>query len=125
MVFLPRGMWVHGRVNVYIGAVLQLDGSSSNWTVLMCNQMVRISITVAPLIAAPPPVNKVIFNSLKIMSCWQIYSMVSHLVHITSDRKVCALESGAALVCSVGSQHESEEIVHFQESTILHTIYGQ
>ena len=28
-------------------------------------------------------------------------------------------------VWSVGSQHESEEIVHFQESSILHTIYGQ
>ena len=26
---------------------------------------------------------------------------------------------------AVGSQHKSEEIVHFQESSVLHTIYGQ
>ena len=29
-----------------------------------------------------------------------------------------------SLQLSFGSQHESEEIVHFQESSLLHTIYG-
>ena len=45
MVFLQKGMWVHGRVNAYIGMVLQSDGSNSNQMVLMCNQMVKISLT--------------------------------------------------------------------------------
>ena len=46
MLFLPKEMRVHGRVHAYINAVLQSDGSSSNQTVLMCNWMVKISITI-------------------------------------------------------------------------------
>ena len=38
---------------MYINAVLQSDGSSSNQMVLMCNQMVKISITFPLLIKMP------------------------------------------------------------------------
>ena len=43
----------HTKFNVYIDVAMQLDGSSSNQTVPVCNQMVQISITSPLLINMP------------------------------------------------------------------------
>ena len=64
--FMCDGCFAQGkvgsrRVNAYIGALLQSDGSNSNMTVLMCNRMVKISITL--------PMNEELIARVAFVTC--------------------------------------------------------